>query len=351
MSIWNNTNNRFIGRISVIACLLFTALFIITVQSQAAYGQTQNLLLNGDFEEGYRQVDGFETAWVAVGWEPFAITTDLDIPNNPNGSPPVYLASDSSSATTNRSLTGSRSQMWRTNYSAAFAGVYQRVPIPEESTVRLSAWTFGWSSTGEDPSISQNAAWMRQRIGIDPTGGTDPTSEDIIWSPAAQYIDTWGELSVEVKSQAEYVTVFLSAYPNFVLPNNEIHYDSARLRVVAYELPTPAPDYGVAGDEVPGAAPTIDPLLIGLVTGQGVSAGQQGIILSSGSAVDSDIQAANRDGTTFISWRALFSSLILIMATGFTLVYLLQMRFQQLEEKQLKKAEAEVNKSQPPKDH
>ena len=109
--------------------LLVTLLLVIAITTQTAFAQTQNLLLNGDFEEGYSQADGFETAWVAVGWEPFAVTNDLDIPNHPTGSQPVYLASDSTSSTENRVLSGSRSQMWRTSYSSAFAGVMQRMPI------------------------------------------------------------------------------------------------------------------------------------------------------------------------------------------------------------------------------
>ncbi|MEM9774264.1 MAG: hypothetical protein AAF902_06760 [Chloroflexota bacterium] len=348
MNVSKASTNRLINRTIIIAGLLLTALVVVTMQTQAAYGQAQNLLLNGDFEEGYRQVDGYDTAWIAVGWEPFAITSDLDIPNNPNGSPPVYLASDSSSATTNRALTGTRSQMWRTNYSAAFAGVYQRVPISEEATVRLSAWTYGWSSTGDDPSISQNAAWMRQRIGIDPTGGTDPNSEDIVWSPAAQYLDTWGELSVETKSEAEYVTVFLSAYPNFVLPNNEIHYDSARLRIVSFELPTPAPDYGISGDEIPGAAPTIDPLLIGLVTGQGVSTGVLGIRLDGESAAD-NAEAATSANTSLISWAALLGSLAMIFITGIVLTVLLKVAAEKREEEHIRKVSASQPVQKQPK--
>lgn len=244
------TSKFFITTISLVVLLLFAA----TTSSRPAFAQTQNLLLNGDFEEGYSKAEAFEEAWVAIGWEPFAVTTDLDIPNNPTGEQPVYLASDSTASTENRVLNGSRSQMWRTNYSSAFAGISQRVPIAADSTVRLSAWTYGWSSTGDDPTVSQNAAWMRQRIGIDPTGGTDPNSPDIVWSPAAQYIDTWGELAVETTATSNHVTIFLSAYPNFVLPNNEVYFDKAQLTLVAFDLPTPAPDYGIAGDEVPGSS-------------------------------------------------------------------------------------------------
>ena len=323
-----HSNRRSTGKIAFIALsLLIMLLLAVLLSVPPAAAQTQNLLLNGDFEEGYSQAEGFESAWVAVGWEPFAITTGLDIPNNPTGSQPVYLASDSTAATENRVLSGSRSQMWRTSYSSAFAGVSQRVPIPADSTVRLSAWTYGWSSTGDDPSISQNGAWMRQRIGIDPTGGSDPNSPDIVWSPAAQYIDTWGELAVETTATSDHVTVYLTAYPNFVLPNNEVYYDKAQLSLVAFDLPTPAPDYGVAGDEVPGAAPTVDPLLIGLVTGQGVTAGQQGIVLAAPPQAAQAVEHGEAQSAV-IPLGYLIGSIILLVATGIVLTLLLKLYFE-----------------------
>ena len=326
-----------------ISLLLISLVLVVSITMRPAFAQSQNLLLNGDFEEGYSQAEGFDEAWVAVGWEPFAVTTDLDIPNNPTGNQPVYLASDSTASTENRVLKGSRSQMWRTSFSSAFAGVSQRVPIPTDSTVRLSAWTYGWSSTGDDPTISQNAAWMRQRIGIDPTGGTDPNSPDIIWSPAAQYIDTWGELAVEATASSNHVTVYLSAYPNFVLPNNEVYFDNAQLTLVAFDLPTPAPDYGIAGDEVPGAAPTVDPLLIGLVTGQGVTAGQQGILLSSNDAQQpAALESAAASQTNLWGLGLLLGSLTIFITTVLVLSYLLQMHF---EKQAAEKAKALAKRS------
>lgn len=334
---------RSTGKIIIAATTLLVMLLLaVSLTTGLAFAQTQNLLLNGDFEEGYTKAEGFEEAWVAVGWEPFAITTDLDIPNNPVGSQPVYLASDSTASNENRVLYGARSQMWRTSFSSAFAGVSQRVPIPADATVRLSAWTYGWSSTGDDPTISQNAAWMRQRIGIDPTGGTDPNSPDIIWSPAAQYIDTWGELAVEATASSDHVTVYLSAYPNFVLPNNEVYFDNAQLTLVAFDLPTPAPDYGIAGDEVPGAAPTVDPLLIGLVTGQGVTAGQQGIVLSNNEAQSAAvaIEAAPVNQTKTWGFGLLLGSLTIFITSVLVLGYLLKMQMEKQAAEKIKLAQA-----------
>ena len=330
----------------ILPCTIVVLLILVfgnILTSEPVQGQTQNLLLNGDFEEGYAKDETFEDAWVAVGWEPFAVTSNLDIPQNPNGTQPVYIASDSIAANANRSLTGSRSQVWRSNFSSAFAGVYQRVPVPADSTVRFSAWTYGWSSTGDDPTVSQNPAWMRQRIGIDPTGGTDPNSEDIVWSPAAQYIDTWGELSIESTSTADHVTVFLSSYPNVVLPNNEVYFDTAQLTLVAFDLPTPEPDYGIAGDTIPGAAPTADPLLIGLITGQGVGPGRQGIILfDAAEANSSDGALIAAQSAAVIPWSAIYSSILLVILTFVVLGYLIRMQLLKRKENEESLSKAKV---------
>lgn len=248
---------------------LLASAVLLTVSPAA--GQTENLLLNGDFEEGFAAYKGDASIQIAAGWTPFWVTEDLDIPENPNGNQPAFMASDSPQSPYPRAYTGNKAQLWHTKFSTAFAGVSQRVPVPPESTVRLTAWTTAWSSEGGDPLISQNGAWVRQRIGIDPFGETDPSSPNIVWSQPGQFVDTWGRISVEATSQADHVTVFLSAYPNRHLPQNDIYFDNAGLVLVSFDLAEPS------GGGVPLVAPTVDPLLTGLVTGQGVAPGLQGL--------------------------------------------------------------------------
>lgn len=281
-------------------------------------GQAQNLLLNGDFEEGYSGQNGASSISVPTGWTAFWITQDLDIPNNPSGDQPEFMASDDPDSPFARANTGERSVLWHTKFSSAFAGVYQQVPVDPSATVRLSAWSYAWSSTGSDPELSQNEAWVRQRIGIDPTGGTDPTSEDIVWSQGfSQHIDVWGQLSVEATASSDQVTVFLSAYPNRVNPQNDIYYDTAELILVSAPLPTPRPIVGSSG--VPGLAPTIDPLLLGLITGQGSAPGQQGIEVGG-----QDRFSYTTAATTEIPQPA-FPPLMTIIVVGVTLLFSLMM--------------------------
>ena len=267
--------SRWLIMISLVLGLVLSAI----LSPGVSQGQTENLLLNGDFEEGFSAWNGDPLLEVATGWTPFWVTEGLDIPDNDSGNRPEYMASDSPQSPFSRAYSGQRSQLWHTKFSTAFAGVYQRVPVPVNSTVRLSAVTYAWSSEGNDVSVSQNGAWARQRVGIDPTGGTDPNSPNIAWSMPAQYLDSWGQISVETQAQSDHVTVFLSAYPNFHLPQNDIYYDAAELRLVSFALGTPSGGGG-SGTGFSEVAATSDPSLRGLVLESETVAGQQGISLA-----------------------------------------------------------------------
>jgi len=254
--------------------LMLTVAFL----PQTITGQTENLLLNGNFEEGFSAWNGDEQLQVATGWNPFWVIEGLDIPENSSGNRPEFMASNAPQSPFSRAYEGQQSQLWHTKFSTAFAGIYQRVPIAPATTIRLSAWSYAWSSEGNDPTISQGGAWVRQRVGIDPTGGTDPNSPNIAWSMPTQYLDSWGQISVETQAQTDHVTVFLAAYPNFHLPQNDIYFDNAELRLVSFGLATPASGSN-DGTGFGEAAATVDPSLVSLVLESETVPGQQGLTL------------------------------------------------------------------------
>ncbi|MCP4424882.1 MAG: hypothetical protein GY803_10345, partial [Chloroflexi bacterium] len=144
--------------------LVVTILFFAPLNNAVAQTTQTMLLTNGDFEQGLSD-------WATFGASP--------------------------SGHEGRSGAGA---YWRAN---GFAGIYQQAAVTPGTTVRLSAWTKGWS--GNDENSLSDEAWMRQRIGIDPTGGTDPNSPNIAWSLPAQ-LTQWGQLAVEVAATSEQVT-------------------------------------------------------------------------------------------------------------------------------------------------
>jgi hypothetical protein len=252
-----------------------------------------NLLENGDFEGPFQAWNNIPQLQVAAGWVPFWTerTRDYDIrPEYKNANPNPYEAP----LYENRVRSGRGAQQYFTSYGRSFAGIYQRVPADPGSTLLLTAWAHAWSSSADDPYTSVDPSPMNLRVGIDPAGGMNPHSPDIVWSAPKQYIDSWGELRVQATVQAAYVTVYLSSHPDYANKHNDIYWDDARLLVVARPLPTPPP--------MPTA--TIHPALDGLVRGVGQGPGEQG-------------RLAGPQGSALSGGEmGLFVLLLLVVATG-----------------------------------
>jgi len=88
-----------------------------------------------------------------------------------------------------------------------------------------------WSSTVSDPhhSTAPGEYWLS--VGIDPYGGTDAFSEEIIWSNGIEYYDEHAQLSVTAVAQADHVTVFTRAAPKYCVQHNDSYWDDACLIV------------------------------------------------------------------------------------------------------------------------
>jgi hypothetical protein len=245
--------------------VLALLLWLILPAGPLLADEGENLLQNGDFEGAFQAWNGIPQLQVAAGWTPFWTerTRDYDIrPEYKNANPNPYEAP----LYDNRVRSGRGAQQYFTSFGRSFAGVYQRVPADPGATLLLVAWAHAWSSSDHDPYTSVNPSPMNLRVGIDPTGGLDPHSPDIVWSAPRQYIDSWGELRVQATARAAHVTVYLSSHPDYANKHNDVYWDDARLLLVARPLPTPPP--------MPTA--TLHPALNGLVRGAGQGPGEQG---------------------------------------------------------------------------
>lgn len=107
------------------------------------------------------------------------------------------------------------------------AAVYQTVTVPENANVIGSAWGYMERRAGNADSVPG----AQFRIGIDPTGGNNPLSPSIIWSPTVNRADEWVQATVEATAQGTRVTLFLYATQTQPSDPNGIYWDSARLSV------------------------------------------------------------------------------------------------------------------------
>ena len=160
----------------------------------------------------------------------------------------------------NRIRSGSNAQKYFTFYSVHDAGMFQSVGgITPGQRLQFSIYMQGWS-THADYGNSSGQGSMGMRVGIDPFGGTNPFSSNIIWSPVNDVYDAWGLYTIEAVARAGAVTVFTRSKPDWPLQHNDIYLDDASLVVVGTgSVPPGGPTTAPPAGPTPGApapAPT-----------------------------------------------------------------------------------------------
>ena len=126
------------------------------------------------------------------------------------------------------------------------AGYYQVVRnVAPGSLVEGSFYAHAWSCSEDNPPQScgdPNAFYFR--VGIDPNGGTDPFSGNIIWSGAHYIYDQYGLVGPvqATVGEAGAVTLFTQAYGKWPNKHNDAYVDSPNLKLLTpAETPTPTP--------------------------------------------------------------------------------------------------------------
>lgn len=236
--------------------------------NQTLQAQEQNLLTNPGFEGPYGPyVPSFVhpdcpsgtcgTAQTAAGWTPWWQTVaflDPAIYGNPEYKPAE--AKDFAS----RVMSGERAQQYFNFGRTSTAGVYQQVSVPANSQVRFTVWGQAWSTGRDwegpysDVTYSAEPTPVNMRVGIDPTGGVDPFSPNIVWSGTAHPYDQYALFSVEAQATGSVVTVFTYSSPNEPRKHNDIYWDEASLVVVGAGF-APPPVAAPAGEGDAAAAP------------------------------------------------------------------------------------------------
>jgi hypothetical protein len=152
---------------------------------------------------------------------------------------PEYKGSTRADYPGNRVRNGDLAQQWFHSFGNFEAGILQQVTgVTPGVRLRLEWWALAWSCDNEskgncEGATSGDPSPMHLRIGIDPTGGTDYRSENIVWSPEQDAYDAWFKFEVEAVARASSVTVFFYSYPDYRSQDNNVYVDDASLTVVA----------------------------------------------------------------------------------------------------------------------
>jgi hypothetical protein len=285
---------RYLTIMAVVAGMLGAALPLSAAPSadpaagQPAQALTGNLLANPSFELPYRKQcchkdPGFppnmpiDEVQVPDGW--LAWWTEPRLPDLPprcdyQGAAPNCMAfhrpefrdaaagGGGFAAFANRIRSGRNAQKYFTFYSNHEAGMYQRVTngIRPGQRVHFSIYLQAWSTHEAESLFSAGQQSMNLKVGIDPFGGTDPFSANIVWSKVDDAYDAYKQFSVEAVAQSNAVTVFTYSRPVYPLQHNDVYVDDGVLVVVgtgSVAAPAPAPGGGTISNPAPapGAGP------------------------------------------------------------------------------------------------
>ena len=208
--------------------LTFAILLVATLNM--GYAQDTNLLTNPGFEGSFTNQGGTPARQVAGSWTAWHEPTVEGAPNYQNAQPEY----EEEATNPNRVRSGNNSQHYFSFFATHTGGVYQTVPtVLNGSEYIFSIYIYVWSSTFDDLNLSQDDGDVLTQIGIDPTGGTDPFSDNILWSIAKEEYDTFGLHTISAMAESTSVTVFVRSRVSFPVKNSSIYLDDASLTLVS----------------------------------------------------------------------------------------------------------------------
>lgn len=228
-------------------------LLLIALPTQA---QDNNLLTNPGFEDGFRtvSVSGADQS-VAQGWEPFTAERADDAPSFQNAPPTYFPASEANDrGAIPRIRSGEDAQVYWSFFETHDAGIYQEVSdgISSGDEVRFSVYGYVLSTSFNDLNVSEEPGDVALRVGIDPTGGTDPYADSVQYSESVFFYDTYRQYSVIAEAESDSVTVFIRSTIGDPVQFTYVYLDDAVLEI------TPESDDG-GDDDQPTEAPTDTP--------------------------------------------------------------------------------------------
>jgi hypothetical protein len=166
--------------------------------------EQENLLQNAELAEGFAPYRNDETLQTASGWAPWWLPARPGEPSWKDRQPTFDAFA----------LDNHTVQRVASPYGTHTAGVWQQVPAAPGNRYELTVMAQAWSSEDEAPGSQREASDVNVQIGIDPTGGLDPSSPLIVWSKPIQPLSYWATLRLVAEAQSNVITVFLRSAPS-----------------------------------------------------------------------------------------------------------------------------------------
>ncbi|MBI3241472.1 MAG: LysM peptidoglycan-binding domain-containing protein [Chloroflexi bacterium] len=229
-----------ISSLVLVLAALAAAAVPLTVSASPTQPQT-NLLKNASFEEGF-------TGGVANSWSKWTISDAAATPQNNCGRKEPTYQQITSSLDARRVKDGSSAQQMLTPVQdpgfGFYGGLQQTVAgLTPGKTYRFSVWVHAWSSTKDNPALSESTgpAYFEVGVGQGPTFAADP---NVKHSGIKDIKDNYVQLSQDLTATGNTITVFIYANPSACSKHNEAFFDAASLTEVTGSgtaAPTTAP--------------------------------------------------------------------------------------------------------------
>ena len=212
-----------------IVCFLI-AVIVYTARAEGPYG----ILNNGGFEGGFRGW-GPNDSQIPNGWEPFVI-------QDPSA-PPQFKDSAAFGGFVER-LDGEHCLVIWSHWVPFDAGIYQQVGnVTPGTAYQVQVEWAPMQSYNAEEGGKQKGDFLGRVVGIDPTGGTDPNSPNIVWSQ-----ELWKEkrvakdyLRISAVAQSNTITVFLRAKNPQPHGQDQVFFDVVSLVVDPTQPTAPPP--------------------------------------------------------------------------------------------------------------
>lgn len=169
---------------------LLSLIAILLLLTRSAAGSAVNLTQNWGFE------DGFKPNGVGLGWNSFVLNGNVTFANTIEYYWPGAEHTE-----------GETSQLIISK-TAFSAGVYQQIggvtpDVPYAAKAAMLTFF-------ESPAPPTNHGTMQKLVGIDPYGGTNPNSPNIVWSPVDDHDEgPWVDVRVAAVARASTITLFV----------------------------------------------------------------------------------------------------------------------------------------------
>ena len=257
---------RLLRQGALLVNLLIVAIWLFPwlMTPAAAGAQGGNLLNNGGFEQPHGR--DYPSLTAPPGWSIWATSAESGWQDRRPETRQVQRG-DAEIAAALGVYEGNGAFDAYKGWSTFSVSLYQTVGnIQPGSTLRLTAFGRIWScnnnQVNEDDCLGgrvESNTSASFRVGIDPTGGNDPNSGNIVWSsPIAPY-SGFQQASVEAVATGSSVTVVLNARMELPARHQHTFWDGASLTVVTGGAGAPGAPAQPTATPVPQLAPVVYP--------------------------------------------------------------------------------------------